>query len=144
MQRSILEGIYVLAKFFLSKSPQGEPSFISRTLGKISILDRDSTGKIKEGELWVCKILKEIKPGQNAGAFILKPVKHVPDGKDLRKIMPGFYEVEPVNAGKAALVMPTIDPDGYWIMSMNTRQIFRKKYYAAVVPIRFNEEAPTE
>ena len=139
MKKSPFEGIFVVAKFFPSKSPQGKLTFISRTLGKFSVVDRSFEGTIENQDIWVCKIIKEINPKKNTGAFILLPVKKVEDTETkIRKIIPGFYDVESV--GKAALVTPNTDPADYWILSKSTRQIFSKRYYAVVVPIQFEEK----
>ena len=139
-KKSPFEGIYVVAKFFPSKSPQGKLTFISRTLGKFSVVDRDFTGTVVNQDIWVCQIIKEINPEKNTGAFILMPVKKIENiGNKIRKIIPGFYDVEKI--GKAALVTPNTDPADYWILSKSTRQIFSKKFYAVVVPIQYEVKA---
>lgn len=134
--KSAFEGIYVIAKFFLSKAPDGKLNCISRTLGKFSIIDRKYEGIVENQELWICKIMKEIKPGENNGAFILKPVERVLE-KRLRKIIPGFYEIQTV--GKAALIVPNTDPSDCWMLSSNTRKIYAKKYYATICPVAYKE-----
>ena len=80
------------------------------------------------------KIIKEIKPRQNNGAFVLRPIELV-DPDNVKKIIPGFYDAQPM--GKVISIMPNLDPSDYWMLSRNTRKIFSKKYYAVVVPIAY-------
>lgn len=136
-----LKDIYVVAKFFMSKAPDGSMHCISRTLGKFSIIDHEYAGNVKNREIWVCQIIREIHPGQNKGAFILRPVKRIPDPETMiRKIIPGFYKTEVVN-NKTALIIPNTDPGDYWMLSKATRQIFSKKFYSVIVPIAYSEYA---
>jgi len=133
-ESSIFEGVYTLAKFYLSRSPEGKMNCISRTLGKFSIVDREFEGTINDQDIWICKIIKEIKPRQNNGAFVLRPIELV-DPDNVKKIIPGFYDAQPM--GKVISIMPNLDPSDYWMLSRNTRKIFSKKYYAVVVPIAY-------
>ena len=87
--RSVFEGVYTLAKFYLSRSPDGKMNCISRTLGKFSIVDREFEGVISDQDIWVCKIIKEIHPRKNIGAFVLRPIEQV-DVDHIKKIIPGF------------------------------------------------------
>lgn len=127
-------GLTVVAKFFYSRAPDGTMQCISRTLGKFSVLNRGSanTSLVSNKSIWVCKILKEIRPGKNYGAFILEPVKQV-DPESIRKIIPGFYDLHVEK--RVAVLMPNSDPSAFWMLSKATRQIFSKKYNAVIVPI---------
>jgi hypothetical protein len=134
--RSIFEGVYTLAKFYLSKAPNGKMNCISRTLGKVSIVDRGFNGSINDQDIWVCKIVREINPRKNIGAFILQPVELVEPDR-IKKIIPGFYDAQPM--GKVISIIPNTDPHDYWMLSKNTRKIFNKRYHAVVVPIAYKE-----
>jgi hypothetical protein len=134
--RSIFEGVYTLAKFYLSRSPQGKMNCISRTLGKFSIVDRNFDGTINDQDIWVCKIVREISPRENVGAFILQPIELVEPDR-IKKIIPGFYDAQPM--GKVISIIPNTDPHDYWMLSKNTRKIFNKRYHAVVVPIAYKE-----
>jgi hypothetical protein len=137
--RSPFEGLYVIAKFYMSKAPDGTIHCISRSLGKLSIVEPAQESKVKHKEVWLCRIQKEIKPGLNRGAFILDAIKKVEDPEaQIKKIIPGFYDLQAV--GKAAMVRPNSDPDAYWMLSKVTRQIFSSKYYAVVVPIQYQPD----
>ena len=128
----MFEGLHVIAKFFSSKAPNGDINCISRTLGKFSIIDNTFKGEVKDGDLWLCKIIKEIRPGQNNGSFVLMPVNKA-DPLQLRKLIPGFYKTQEVDG--VAILTPDNSPSDYWILSTDTRQIFAKKFYAVIVPI---------
>jgi len=132
--RSIFEGVCVVAKFYLSKAPNGKMHCISRTLGKFSILDRNFNGTVNDQDIWVCRIVKEINPGRNQGTFILHPIEPV-DIEDVKKIIPGFYDARPL--GKAISIIPNTDPSDFWMLASGTRKIFSKRYYAVVVPIAY-------
>ncbi len=133
-ERSIFEGVYVVAKFYLSKAPNGKMHCISRTLGKFSILDRNFDGMVQDQDIWVCKITKEINPGRNQGTFVLFPTELI-NIENVRKIIPGFYDARPI--GRAISIIPNTDPNEFWMLSSGTRKIFSKRYYAVVVPIAY-------
>jgi hypothetical protein len=133
-ERSVFEGVHVVAKFYLSKSPSGDLKCISRTLGKFSILDRNFIGDVEDQDVWVCRIVREINVGRNQGTFILHPVEKV-DMEQVRKIIPGFYDIRPYE--HAVSIVPNSDPQDFWMLSSATRKIFSKKYYAVIVPIAY-------
>lgn len=137
--QSSFEGLYVVAKFYLSRHPAGYYRCISRTLGKFGIVDKDFKGKVDHWDVWVCRITREIRPGKPSAAFVLMPVKKIEKpAEQLRKLIPGFYEVQ--NRGGAALILPTTEPGAYWILSRATRSLF-EKFYAVVVPVEYKEES---
>lgn len=129
-------GLYIVAKFFLSKDPKGNEQFITRSLGKLGLLDRQFKGGMNHQELWISQITKEIMPRASSGAFILMPIKKI-DPVLVKKIIPGFYNYEKV--GGVAIVRPNENPKDYWILSKMTRQIFAK-HRAVIVPIEYKEE----
>ena len=138
---SPFQGLYVVAKFYYSKAPDGGAKLISRTLGKFGIIDRASPKAAEVGnqEVWVSKIVSEISPGRNHGAFLLSPISRVEDpDNQLLKLIPGFYSVDMV--GKVAVLTPKTDNSSYWVLSQSTRRIFRK-HHAVIVPIDFKEAA---
>jgi len=134
-ERSVFEGVFVVAKFYLSKAPDGKMKCISRTLGKFAIIDRNFPGTVVDQEIWVCKIIKEINPSKNKGTFILHPIEQV-NIDNVKKIIPGFYDIRPL--GRAVSIIPNTDPSDFWMLSSATRKIFSKKYYAVVVPIAYS------
>ena len=139
--RSVFEGVYTLAKFYLSRSPDGKMNCISRTLGKFSIVDREFGGSINDQDIWICKIIKEIHPRKNIGAFVLRPIERI-DADHIKKIIPGFYDVQIME--HAVHIIPNTDPHDFWMLSKTTRKIFSKKYYAVIVPLAYKEKIKDE
>lgn len=133
-ERSIFEGVYVVAKFYLSKAPNGRLNCISRTLGKFSILDRNFNGEVGDQDIWVCRIVREVNPGRSQGFFILFPLEKI-SIEQVKKIIPGFYDARPI--GRAISIVPNTDPQDFWMLSSGTRKIFSKRYYAVVCPIAY-------
>lgn len=145
--KSLFEGVYVIAKFYYSKAPDGTSKLISRSLGKFGILDRVAvkSREVDNKDVWLSRIAGEIYPGKNHGAFLLSPVTKIEDpDTQLLKLIPGFFSV--VARGSTALLTPNSDPDKYWILSHGTRKIFSHKYHTMVVPISYAaaEEATLE
>lgn len=132
---SPLENLFVVTKFYMSKAPNGEYKCISRTLGKLSIIAKAFTGTVNDREVWISQIVCEIKPGQNQGNFVLMPIQKIEDTSQVRKLIPGFYEIE--SFGKSAIIRPNTDPSDFWVLSKATRQLFSHKYNSVVVPIEF-------
>ena len=137
ISHSVFEEVYVVAKFYKSKAPSGDMGFISRSLGKLAVIDKQYHGMVQEREIWICQIVKETRTGENNGVFVLRPVERI-ESDQIRKVIPGFYEVQQI--GKAALISPNTDPDAKWILSRSTRRMFAKKYHAVIVPIRYQEK----
>ena len=140
--KSAFEGLHIVAKFFRSKAPDGDIITISRTLGKFSVVDKAFQGEVQEKDIWVCRIVREVRPGKNQGAFILMPLERVQDPTaKIRKLIPGFYDVEPKDG--AVVLTPNANKREFWVISIATRQIFSSKYYAVVVPIEYNGPGET-
>jgi hypothetical protein len=121
----------VVAKFYYSKAPDGTMQCISRTLGKLAIVESGSPA-VPNHSLWLCEIVKETRPGKNYGAFILRPLESV-DPSSIRKIIPGFYDLS--ERDRVAVLRPNSDPHHFWVLSKATRQIFSRKYNAVIVPV---------
>lgn len=143
---SPFEGYYVVAKWYDSKAPSGKVNLISRSLGKFSIVDNSYQGpQIQDQDVYLCRITKEIKPGTNTGAFVLLPVRKLDPDTELRKLIPGFYDLEIVgrnSKAQAAVVRPNSDKEQFWLLSKATRQVFSSKYYAIIIPIEVSDVGP--
>lgn len=137
-KKSLFQGVHVVAKFFLSKSPaDGSYQLVSRTLGKLSLVDKPYRGMVQNKDIWVCEILEETRVGTCGGAFILKPVKKI-DANHVRKIIPGFYDIKVVD--RYAVLIPDSEPQESWMLEATTRRCMFKRYYATIVPIAFEKE----
>ena len=127
-------GIRVALKFFMSKDSKGTQKLISRTLGKLSIINVESEIEVKDQEIWICEIEKEINTGKSKGAFIVRPISIV-DNQKIRKLIPGFYSS--MSYGNTIFLYPKEKPNEPWIVSTGTRKLFNK-YNSIVVPVEFN------
>lgn len=123
-------GVNAVLKFYLSKDPKGVNRCISRTLGKLAMVDTQYDGMVKDQDIWVCSIINEIKPGLNHGLYILKPIKKI-DPDDVKKLIPGFYNT---HADNNVLFLHPKDDKGYWIVSCDTRKIYSEKYASIIIP----------
>lgn len=131
-----LNGVKVVAKFFLSKDPNDNWKCISRTLGKLAIPDASNENEVKDQEIWLCEIKHETKPGKNYGVFVLSPISKI-EPQSIKKLIPGFYEETPL--GRAVMLTPKENPQDHWMVSVATRKIFSEKYHTIVVPCSSNE-----
>lgn len=133
MEQSIFTDLIVLAKFYRSKAPNGDYNFISRTLGKISLIEAEDQEILTDQDIWLCRIMKEVKPRTNQGAFILKPLKKV-DPTLIKKLIPGFYEAKEVE--NAVVIYPNENKEGLWLISKKSREIFSRKCNSLIVPFQ--------
>lgn len=142
MEQSIFENVEVVAKLFYSKAPSGKVQCISRSMGKLAIVENNTEADVRDKELWHCKIIKEIHPGQNRGAFIIKPLKRI-EPESIKKLIPGFYTEK--DQGNALILTPKENKSDYWVLSRVTRSVYTEKYSIIVVPIGdSNGEKQTE
>lgn len=124
-------GMKVVLKFYSSKSPNGEMKLISRTLGKLSLIEESYINIVKDQEIWICEIEKEIHPNRNQGVFLVKPIELISPEK-VNKLIPGFYSY--VSHEKTIFLYPKSSPSEPWLISINTRKAFNK-YISIIVPI---------
>lgn len=137
MESSVI-GIKVLAKFFLSKDPKNEYRCISRTLGKLAIVDSARNSEVKDQEIWLCTIVHETKAGKNFGVFILEPIMKIEPDK-VKKLIPGFY-YEPTAIDKTLIIKPK-DDEAFWMLSKETRKAYSERYHTLIVPQRYESQS---
>lgn len=130
-------GIKVVLKFHNSKDPNGNIRLVSRTLGKLSLVNNDFSGVVNDQEVWICQIEKEIHPNRNKGVFIVRPIKKV-DVSKLKKLIPGFYRH--VAHDRTIFLYPKSLQNEPWLISIETRSAFSSKYISIIVPIDCEEE----
>lgn len=91
-----------ILKFFDNEGDDGQPSVISRTLGKIAIVAQLYKDRAKKNpavvmpqsqEFWRVRILKELQKGKRSGCFIVEPISKV-EVADLFHLVPGTYAIE--------------------------------------------------
>lgn len=83
-----------ILKFFKNKKQGDTNELISRTLLKIAVISRHynqgSGPKPKLGELWRCRIIKEMNSGTSKGCFIVEPMEQVSEDQIIH-IAPGMF-----------------------------------------------------
>lgn len=104
-----------LVKWIQNDNTQSSNVLITRTLGKIGALHRESIAamsqKPKAGEWWYSEVVKETGAGTARGLWVLNPVERVPriekDGfrdHDLNYLVPAMFT--PYRSGNALLLFP--------------------------------------
>lgn len=133
-----------ILKFFENtnyKSPTttNENAVISRTLLKIAVVSRHYCQKHpdrmpKHGELWKCRIVKEIHSGKNKGAFIVESLEKI-DDKSIIHLIPGWYDDKLVNG--RLLVIPR-KRDTNWILPLTHKRIMAEERGAYCVIVQLD------
>lgn len=116
-----------------------ENEVISRTLLKIAVVSRHYRLKHpelmpKHGELWKCRIVKEIESGKNKGCFIIEPLEMVTD-KDILHLIPGWYDSKVVNG--RLLIIPR-KKDVNWILPLTHKRIMAEEQEAYCVIVQLD------
>ena len=116
-----------------------ENEVISRTLLKIAVVSRHYRQKHpelmpKHGELWKCRIVKEISSGKNRGCFIIEPLEFVND-KDILHLIPGWYDSKVVNG--RLLIIPR-KKDTNWILPLTHKRIMAEEQEAYCVIVQLD------
>ncbi len=120
-------------------SSDNENEVISRTLLKIAVVSRHYRQKHpelmpKHGELWKCRIVKEISSGKNRGCFIVEPVQKV-DDQSILHLIPGWYDEKLVNG--RLLVIPR-KRDTNWILPLTHKRIMAEERGAYCVIVQLD------
>ncbi len=131
-------GMKVALKFFSSKDPQGNTKLISRTLGKLSLIEEKHANMVQDQEIWICEIEKEIHPNRNQGVFLVRPIKKITEPEKIKKLIPGFYSQ--ITHEKTVFLFPKNSPEEPWLISVNTRKAFNNKVTSIIIPIEFEEK----
>jgi len=126
---------------YKDKKPSGdnENEVISRTLLKIAVVSRHYRQNHpelmpKHGELWKCRVVKEISSGKNRGCFIVEPVEKV-DDKSILHLIPGWYDEKFVNG--RLLVIPR-KRETNWILPLTHKRIMAEERNAYCVIVQLD------
>jgi len=116
-----------------------ENEVISRTLLKIAVVSRHYRQKHpelmpKHGELWKCRIVKEISSGKNRGCFIIEPLEKV-DDKQILHLIPGWYDDKVVNG--RLLIIPR-KQNTNWILPLTHKRIMAEERGAYCVIVQLD------
>ena len=121
---------------------KNENEVISRTLLKIAVVSRHYRQKHgdakmpKHGELWRCRIVKEINSGKNKGCFIVEPQEKVNDGT-LMHLIPGWYDEKLVN-GRLIIVPRKQEKGLNWILPLTHKRLMSEEQAAYCVIVRLD------
>jgi hypothetical protein len=119
-----------LVKFIDNYTPESRNKIITRTLGKLGVVDGGTLSRLAEKpkprEFWYCDIIKETGAGSAKGVFVLSPLRKIKvatiDGfetVDVVHLVPGMFDA--VKEQNVMLIYPkTAGPN--WIMSNVLRQ----------------------
>ena len=120
-------------------TPQTENSVISRTLLKIAVVSRHYKQKNpekmpKHGELWKCRVVKEINSGHNRGCFVVEPMEQI-DDKSILHLIPGWYDEKFVN-GHLLIVPRRTGPN--WLLPLLHKRIMADERGAYCVIVQLD------
>jgi hypothetical protein len=131
-----------LVKFITNPKQKRGNSIITRSLGKIGVIDstvwENILNRPRDNEFWYVEILKEVGAGTRQGCFVLKPLKKISTttnlgylSPDIHRLIPGTFEI--VKRGNSLLIYPHrvngIDGPN-WILDSETRAFLKKKLQA--------------
>jgi len=138
-------GMEVMVKFHRNTHDdqvQRNP-WVSWTLNKIAMIDRTWLQQhgpaIDDMSWWRVKVESETRPGEPAGAFILRPLWRV-DRNDLVMLAPSTWDQ--VQKGPTVLLYPKLKPWLPWIMPRALRRLIMKQSRgsALVIPLSYPPE----
>jgi hypothetical protein len=134
-----------ILKFFenTNKTNTDDNDVISRTLLKIAVVSRHykmqpDVVMPKHGELWRCKIVKEISSGLNKGCFVVEPIENLEESSIVR-LVPGFFCKKVV---KGRLIVYPKKPGYNWILPLTHKKIMAEEFgaYCLIVQLDGSEE----
>jgi hypothetical protein len=151
-QKSHAVGLEVVVKFHRNQlaSQLKKNPFVSWTLNKIAVIDRDWLNQWKTSECpindmdwWRVKIESETSPGQPLGCFVVKPLWKI-ERNDLAILVPSTWDQ--AQMGQTVILYPKIRPWLAWIIPKALRKNIMRKTggSALVIPLEYQpEEKPT-
>lgn len=129
---SLRDGVVTaVAKFQTNLKADKQNNILSRTFGKVAIVDRawsqTMAGHVqfpKHDEFWLVDIVKDQSPGTNRGVLILHP-RYPLETHELTRIFPGSFTEELIDG--ILYVRPKhLGP--YWISSLNLKDALMQHY----------------
>ena len=139
-----------IAKFLFNKVESRQNKLITRTLGKVGVIDPVIYASLEtrpnHDEFWFVGVLNELGRGTNRGVFVLHPIKKVPTTfhnglaePAIVRLIPGTFSVEQ-REGTLYLYPATanglLGPN--WILDMDVRQYLSKKIIDSTGKCTFN------
>lgn len=127
-----------ILKFFKNKQTNNN-NLISRTMLKIAVISRHFKGvKPNAGELWRCKIIKEINPGTSKGCFVVDPIAPIKED-ELLHLVPGFFYKKIIE--NHLIIVPKRKGPA-WMLPLQHKRLMsaEHKVYAVMVILNMSEE----
>lgn len=140
----------VILKFFQNEQRPDLDTVISRTLMKVAVISKNYAARSAtstahampvDKELWRCRVVKEMYPGEAKGCFIVEPIEKV-EHTNTQYLLPNGYTTEVIHG--RLLVHPRVK--GNWMLDLMLRKILAEKTgaYCAIVDLEVPENpAPT-
>lgn len=120
-----------VAKFIMNAQPGKESSLISRTFGKVAIVDRAWTAAMaghvelpRNDEFWLVDVVRDQFPGTNRGVLILHP-RYPLAAAEPTRLFPGTFEEELIDG---TLYVRPKHAGPYWIASLNLKDLLLKRH----------------
>jgi len=133
-----------ILKWFRNKKQGDTNELISRTLLKISVISRyrtsDNDISPNFGELWRCRIIKEMGSGTSRGCFIVEPLERV-DEHQILHITTGMFYKKLIN--NRLIITPKQEWSGHsCILPLQHKHMMAEAYgaYAVIVVLGTSEE----
>lgn len=117
--------------------------WVSWTLNKIAVVDRtwvqQHPGAIDDMTWWRAKVEAETRPGEAAGAFVVRPLWRV-ERHDLVMLAPSTWDQ--VQKGATVILYPKMKPWLPWIMPRALRRLVMKQSRgsALAIPLSYPPE----
>lgn len=134
-----------ILKFFenTNKTTADDNSVISRTLLKIAVVSRHyktmpGVTLPKHGEIWRCRIVKEISSGINKGCFIVDPLELL-DETSIVRLVPGLFCKKVV---KGRMIVYPKKPGYNWILPLTHKKIMAEEFgaYCLIVQLDASDD----
>ena len=126
-----------LVKFIPNTDPSKANKIISRTLGKLAHIDKEwspphGVDSPRPEEIWRVNVVRETRPSQNRGCFLVHPIQRIPDS-EISHLAVGMYEEERHPCG--IVIVRPFNPKLNWIMPLDNKKFIMKHRdaYALVV-----------
>jgi len=139
----------VILKFFQNTKRPDLDTVISRTLMKVAVVSKNYAARSLtstahampvDKEIWKCRVVKEMYPGEAKGCFIVEPIERV-NHENTQYLLPNGYTTEVIHG--RLLVHPKTK--GNWMLDLMLRKILAEKTgaYCAIVDLEIAEnQAP--
>lgn len=129
---SLRDGVVTaVAKFQFNLKADKQNAILSRTFGKVAIVDRAWSQTMqghlefpKHDEFWLVDVVKDQFPGTNRGVLVLHP-RFPLSAQEPTRLFPGTFEEEMQDG---ILYVRPKHPGPYWIASLSLKEALMQRY----------------